>query len=218
MFDINAFTKALDSKLRSAYIEELSFLMLKHILPDFSSNFVLRDKPDLQAKEQSLGIEITEAVSPEVAQINGEYAKLRFGKNTEDEKSKCKRLIEKNGGSIDSFGLSYPMVNSNTEWNIFLNAMLKKIKLLPKYKEEGFTKMGLFIFFDEPPIPFNLNVSMEQFAEIQKDSMFKYDFLFFGYRNGVISYNFYDNSYNVYTIDKDKFNDMSKCARRKVEG
>ncbi len=31
MFDINAFTKALDSKLRSAYIEELSFLMLKHI-------------------------------------------------------------------------------------------------------------------------------------------------------------------------------------------
>ena len=129
MFDITAFTKPLDSKLHSTYIEQLSFSLLKHIFPETSSKLVLSDAPDLQAEDKSVGIEITEAVAPEIAQIDGEYAKLRFGKKTEHEIAKCKRLIEKNGGKIDSIGLSYPVINSIDEWNIFSNALKKKIKL-----------------------------------------------------------------------------------------
>ena len=217
MFDINAFTKPLNSKLHSAYIEELAFSMLKYVLPDYAFNFILKDNPDLQDKEQSIGIEITEAISPRFAQINGEFTKLHFGKNTENEKIKCKRLIEKNGGSLESFGLSYPVVTEKAERNIFLNAIKRKVELLPKYKEKGFTKMGLFILFDGVPIPFNLNDSMNRFAEIQMDSKDKYDFLFFGYRCGVINYNFHDMSYNVYVIDGYDFDDMSKLARKQVE-
>ena len=80
MFDITAFNKPLDSKLHSTYIEQLSFSLLKHIFPEISSKFILSDAPDLQTKDKSVGIEITEAVAPEIAQIDGEYAKLRFGK------------------------------------------------------------------------------------------------------------------------------------------
>ena len=77
--------------------------------------------------------------------------------------------------------------------------------------------MGLFIFFNEPPIPFNLESSMKRFAEIQNESADQYDFLFFGYRNGVIGYDFHSMSYKPYVIDQDKFDDISMCARRLVE-
>ena len=218
MFDITAFKKPLDSKLHSGYIEQLSFLLLKHIFPQISSRFVLNDAPDLQSKDKSIGIEITEAVSPKIAQIDGEYAKLRFGKKTEHDKEKCKRLIEKNGGEVDPIGLSYPVTNSNDEWNIFFNALKKKIKLLPSYRAKGFKKMGLFILFNEPPIPFDPNVAMERFAEIQNDSVDQYDFLLFGYHNGVICYDFSNMNYEVYTIDQDTFDDLSLCARKLIEG
>lgn len=140
MFDITAFKKPLDAKVRTKYIEQLSFSMLKHILPEFSSKFIWLDSPDLQTEDKSIGIEITEAIAPETAQIDGEYAKLRVGKKTENDKKECLRLIEKNGGSVDSIGLSYPVVNSNTEWNVFSKALTKKLKLLPKYREKGFAR------------------------------------------------------------------------------
>ena len=132
MFDITAFKKPLDAKLRTKYIEQLSFSMLKHILPEFSSKFIWLDSPDLQTEDKSIGIEITEAIAPQTAQIDGEHAKLRFGKKTENDKKECLRLIEKNGGSVDSIGLSYPVVDSNTEWAVFSKALTKKVKTTAK--------------------------------------------------------------------------------------
>ena len=61
MFDITAFSKPLESKLHSRYIEQLVFLLLNHIFPEISSDLILSDAPDLQAKDKSVGIEITEA-------------------------------------------------------------------------------------------------------------------------------------------------------------
>ena len=217
MFDITAFKKPLDAKLHKRYIEQLSFSMLKHILPEFSSKFIWLDSPDLQTEDKSIGIEITEAIAPETAQIDGEHAKWRFGKQTEHDKQECKRLIEKNGGTVDTIGISYPVVNSDLEWEIFEKALRKKLRILPTYKAKGFAKMGLFIFFNEPPIPFNLETSMTRFAAIQKDSVDQYDFLFFGYRTGVIGYNFRDMSYQHYSVDQDAFDDMSIHARKIVE-
>ena len=217
MFDITAFKKPLDAKLRTKYIEKLSFSMLKYILPEFSSKFIWLDSPDLQTEDKAIGIEITEAIAPQTAQIDGEHAKWRFGKQTVHDKQECKRLIEKNGGAVDTIGISYPVVNSDMEWKIFEKALRKKIRILPTYKAKGFAKMGLFIFFNELPIPFDLEASMTRFAEIQKDSVDQYDFLFFGYRTGVIGYNFHDMSYQHYPVDQDAFDDMSMCARRSVE-
>ena len=103
------------------------------------------------------------------------------------------------------------------ELEIFEKALRKKLRILPTYKAKGFAKMGLFIFFNEPPIPFNLETSMTRFAAIQKDSVDQYDFLFFGYRTGVIGYNFRDMSYQHYSVDQDAFDDMSIHARKIVE-
>lgn len=217
MFDINAFKKPLDSKLHSKYIEQLSFLILKHILPDFSSKLELCDAPDLQTNDKSVGVEITEAVSQIIAQINGEHIKFRFGKKTECEKEKCKEKIEKNGGKLDDIGISYPVTNSNDEWDIFSSALKKKLKLLPSYRAKGFKKMGLFIFFDEPPIPFDPEVAMERFAKIQNESKNQYDFLFFSFRNGVIGYDFSKMTHKFFNIESDAFDDLSLRARKQVE-
>ena len=164
-----------------------------------------------------MGIEITEAVVPQIARINGEYSKLRFGKKAEEEKERCKYIIQKNGGEVDPIGVSYPVVNSNDEWVVFSDALKKKLKLLPSYRKKGFKKMGLFILFNEPPIPFNPKIHMERFAEIQKDNVDQYDFLLFGYHNGVIIYDFSKMNHKVYTIDQDKFDYLSLRARKLVE-
>lgn len=218
MFDINAFKRPLDSHLHKKYIEQLVYLLLEHIFPEFASTFDLLDSPDLQTKDKFVGIEITEAVSSKVAQISGEHTKLLFGKTSELEKDKCKRKIEKNGGKVDSIGLSYPVTNSNEQWSIFSNAVIKKLELLPSYKEKGFKKMGLFILFDEPPIPFNPEIAMERFARIQSEYMHQYDCIFLGYRNGVIDFDFVEMKYEIHTIGAEAFDNLSLSARKIVEG
>lgn len=89
--------------------------MLKYILPEFSSKFIWLDSPDLQTEDKAIGIEITEAITPQTAQIDGEHAKWRFGKQTVHDKQEYKRLIEKKGGTVDTIGISYPVVNSDME-------------------------------------------------------------------------------------------------------
>ena len=218
MFDTIAFMKPLDSKLHSTYIEQLSFSLLKYIFPETSSKFILSDAPDLQAEDKSVGIEITEAIAPKIAQIDGEHAKLRFGKKTEHEIEKCKRLIEKNGGKVDSTGILYPVTNSKDEWSIFSNTLEKKIKLLPSYKRKGYKKMGLFIFFNDTPLPFDSKITMERFTEIQKDSIDQYNFLLFGHHNGMMVFDFFNMIHENYTIDQDTFNDLSSYAIKMVKG
>ena len=122
----------------------------------------------MQTEDKAIGIEITEAIAPQTAQIDGEHAKWRFGKQTVHDKQECKRLIEKYGGTVDTIGISYPVVNSDMEWKIFEKALRKKIIILQTYKAKGFAKKGLFIFFNELPIPFDLEASMPRFAEIKK--------------------------------------------------
>lgn len=217
MFEYTGFTTALDSKLHSKYNEQLVFYILKHIFPDSFSGFILDDKPDIQATDKSVGIEITEAVSPTVAQIDGEFAKLRFGKKLKSEQDKCKRIIERNGGKVDGYVLSYPVVDSKEEFDIFCNALKQKLKRLSSYREKGFQRVGLFIFFAQLPIPFNIEDSIKRFAEVQKMSEERYDFLFLGYYYSVIYYDLNTMSYKVYKIGEDQFQSMSLSARKTVE-
>lgn len=217
MFDITAFCKPLDSKLRSTYIEQLSFSLLKHVFPVLSAKLELLDAPDLQAKDKSIGIEITEAITPQIAQINGEYTKLRFGKKSEHEKEKCKQLIIKNGGSLDSIGLSYPGTTSKDEWNLFVASLVKKLNLLSSYRATGFQKMGLFIFLNEPPIPFDPQAALSRFANIQNSYSERYDFLLLGYHFGIIAFDLLKMNFEAYPIDPDIFNSLSLHARQLVE-
>ena len=154
---------------------------------------------------------------PEISHIKGEFTKLKFGKKDDNEKNKCIDKIKLSGGKIDDLGVSFPAVNSNDEWNAILNVLSKKLKLLPTYKSKGFDKMGLFIMFNEPPIPFNVSDSLLKLSDFQKDFEEKYDCLFLGYHYGVICYDFKTMSCTVNVIEEKHFQEMSVSARDIVE-
>lgn len=217
MFDITAFSKPLSSKLHKHYIEQLVFLILNHLFTQEMAGYILKDEPDLQNRENAIGIEITEAILDATAQINGEFTKYRIGKKTADAQAKCLRIIRQRGAKLDGIGISYPMITGIEERSLFCKALKKKLNKLPAYKAKGFTKMGLFIYFDEPPIPFEPSDSLAWFIEAQRDSNEKYDFLFLGYRDGVIHYNLCSMEYRVYPLDSKVFYELSYKARIAVE-
>lgn len=206
----------LKSNLHGRYIEHLSLLMLRRSFDGYS-DFDVSDKPDLVSVDGKCGIEVTEAIVPEIAHIKGEFTKLKFGKKDDNEKNKCIDKIKLSGGKIDDLGVSFPAVNSNDEWNAILNVLSKKLKLLPTYKSKGFVKMGLFIMFNEPPIPFNVSDSLLKLSDFQKDFEEKYDCLFLGYHYGVICYDFKAMSCTVNVIEEKHFQEMSVSARDIVE-
>lgn len=112
-----------------------------------------------------LGIEVTEAVTKEEAQIEGEFVKYRLESSLE-EKERRKQLIENNGAKVDELGLTYPVKNSDSEKLIFQDAVRKKMEKLASYRRQGFEKVGLFVFYDEPPIPVRLEELKNYFDAI----------------------------------------------------
>ena len=59
---------------------------------------------------------------------------------------------------------------------------------LASYRKQGFKKMGLFVFYDEPPIPIKLEELKECFDDVLKKYNDKYDVIYFGFTCGLIEY------------------------------
>ncbi len=88
MTDFEIFSKPIPNNLNNKFIEFVSLEILKYLYPDKYSSLKLVDKPDLQDKENQIGVEVVEAVNNNLAQIDGEFYKYRFGKKTKEEKRK----------------------------------------------------------------------------------------------------------------------------------
>ena len=108
--------------------------------------------------------------------------------NNEEKKVRRKQIIEENGAKVDELGLTYPVKNSDDEKFIFQNAIKKKMEKLASYRKQGFKKMGLFVFYDEPPIPIKLEELKECFDDVLKKYNDKYDVIYFGFTCGLIEY------------------------------
>lgn len=216
-FDLTAFPTPLKSQLRNKYIECLAFLLLKECYPFIYSDLLISDRPDLQLPDYSAGIEVTEAVLPRIAQINGEFTKLRVGKQSDSDKARCRRIIEQRGGKVEEFGISYPPQTGIEERILFQEAVRHKMRLVSSYRERGFESVGLFAVFDEIPIPFNPDDSIKWFIEAQDGYATKYDLLYFFYQCGLICYDFESNSCEIKIIGEQKYSELSKKARITVE-
>ena len=73
------FEKPLTSRFRKKYVEFLALEILQYCYGDFYKKFNVYDSPDLCDKERVVGIEVTEAVTIEEAQIKSEFVKYREG-------------------------------------------------------------------------------------------------------------------------------------------
>lgn len=209
----------LKSHLETKYTEYFAYLVLKRCYAEQYGDLVLDDAPDLQRPDKSVGIEVTVAVSKKRAQIDGEFTNYRVGKQDVDAKERCKQIIECNGGKIEQFGLSYPVQTLKGEQEIFRAAIQNKMKKLATYRRKGFTQVGLFMLYEEIPIPPD-NVQrdwLQLFDDAQDEYGDKYDFLYFCYPDALLTYYFSTGSYRVDVIGREQYGELSKAARLAVE-
>ncbi|MBR3600910.1 MAG: hypothetical protein IKL49_01080 [Lachnospiraceae bacterium] len=210
------FDKPLTSRHRKDFVEYLSLEILKYCYNDTYINFFVVDKPDIQNSDKIVGIEVTEAISREDAQIEGEFVKYRI-KNDANSKIRSKAIIEANGGKMDELSLSYPTKTLLMEKNVFQNVLRNKLKKFKTYKEKGFEKIGLFIYYDEPPIPFRLNDIKVWFDEVLEQYSEKYDWIYFSYPYGIIRYDIKENNIQATAIRREDYNTLQFNARVSVE-
>ena len=67
------FEKPLTSRFRKKYVETLALGILKYCYKEKYAGYEVHDAPDISDGNKLVGIEVTEAVSDEQAQIQGEF-------------------------------------------------------------------------------------------------------------------------------------------------
>ena len=206
------FEKPLTSRFRKKYVEFLALEILQYCYGDFYKKFNVYDSPDLCDKERVVGIEVT----IEEAQIKSEFVKYRL-ENDNSKKERRRQIIENNGGRVEKFGLSYPVKNSESEIVTFQNAIRKKMEKLSLYRSRGFKTLGLFIFYDEPPIPIKIELLKECFDQVLNEYNDKYDFLYFGYSCGLVYYDIVNSDIQVKIIDRSDYDKLMYAARIKTD-
>ncbi len=210
------FKRPLSSRQRKYFVEYFALEILKFCFGDTYDSFFVSDKPDIQNAEKRIGIEVTEAISREQAQISGEFTKYQF-ENNQTVRERRKTIIEARGGKLDELGLTYPVKNSDIEKRIFQNALNSKMEKLESYKEVGFTQIGLFIYYDEPPIPFKIEELKLYYDEILNQYQDTYDFIYFVYPCGLICYNITEDKIYVIKISRENYERLQYEARAIVE-
>lgn len=185
MTDFEIFSKPIPNNLNNRFIEFVSLEILKYLYPDKYSSLKLVDKPDLQDKENQIGVEVVEAVNNNLAQIDGEFYKYRFGKKTKEEKEKCRRTIERNGATVDEFGITYPVQYSNEELDILKYAIEKKIEKFDNYSPNEFKVLDLFVMYPSYLMPHSDIVLNDFFKYIGKINNKKYGRIFI-FSGGVL--------------------------------
>ena len=208
--------KPLTSRFRKKYVETLALGILQYCYKEKYDGFEVHDAPDISDGNKLIGIEVTEAVSDEQAQIEGEFVKYRLESRTE-EKERRKRIIEENGASVNQLGLTYPVKNGDDEKQIFQNAIRKKMEKLESYRTQGYQKVGLFVFYDEPPIPVKLEELKDYFDEAMNGYNDKYDIIYFVHSFGLIEYDVLTDEVQVIPIERSIYNKLRYDARVKIE-
>ena len=208
--------KPLTSRFRKKYVETLALGILQYCYKEKYDGFEVHDAPDISDGNKLIGIEVTEAVSDEQAQIKGEFVKYRLESRTE-EKERRKRIIEENGAIVNQLGLTYPVKNGDDEKQIFQNAIRKKMEKLESYRTQGYQKVGLFVFYDEPPIPVKLEELKDYFDEAMNGYNDKYDIIYFVHSFGLIEYDILTDEVQVIPIERSIYNKLRYDARVKTE-
>lgn len=209
------FEKPLTSRYEKDYVEMFALLLLQFCYPDDYNELQIHDAPDLYNMEETIGVEVTEAISNEEAQIKNEFSKFRMSKSIEDKEYR-KSIIERNGGMIGNFGLSYPIKNNKKEKDIIQKAICNKLKKYNSYKEKGFEKLSLFVYFSEPLIPIDSEQLKCYFSDILTDIVETYDYIYLAYSCGLICYDTIHDKLDIICINREDYDDLLYNARMRL--
>lgn len=127
------------------YWEAYAQLVLQHINPIKYAGLYLSDKPDLQDQKRSLGVEVTQAISPNAHEAECCYLKLLQEQN-ETKRLRLNERIGQCSASIRSGILLGP--NGHDDFSFIHNAHHKKLQKLNAGGYQRFEHNELFIRSD----------------------------------------------------------------------
>lgn len=210
------FTTPLNSELHKHYYEFRACKLFEYCYPK-RVELICSDKPDLQAVDKSLGIEVAEAILTQDAIVSGEFTKYEFGKKNAEDRKRCVQIIQMNGGRVDELCLSFPSHTLDDELQNYKDIINKKIRKLPQYRSQGYSHMGLFIVCSSIPIPFKIDTLRELFAAAQQTGTDKFDFIWLSYPCAVLLYEESTKQIVIHKVNPQVYDEIAINARVEVE-
>lgn len=210
------FTTPLKSELHKYYYEFRACKLFEYCYPK-RVELICSDKPDLQAVDKSLGIEVAEAILTQDAIVSGEFTKYEFGKKNAEDRKRCVQIIQKNGGRVDESCLGFPSHTLDDELQNYKDIINKKIRKLPQYRSQGYSHMGLFIVCSSIPIPFKIDTLRELFAAAQQTGTDKFDFIWLSYPCAVLLYEESTKQIVIHKVNPQVYDEIAINARLEVE-
>lgn len=180
------FIEPIKSKSQKHSQEYRVLATLRYLYPNRFENMVTGESPDLQDKENGIGIEVTAAVDFRDMRAYREFANLQQ-KNGNTEKHK--RAIISSGYSILTIPIKEDIVaistsgTSDGEKFFFQKSIRRKTEKLEQYRA-NFKRMGLAILLPESPTSYAENHFSEWISEVFDKSANLFDFVY------VISHRF----------------------------
>ena len=202
MTDFEIFAKPIPKRYSNIFIEFVSLEVLKYMYPDKYYNLQLVDKPDLQDKDNLIGVEVIEAVSNRIAQIDGEFYNYRFGKQLQYEKEKCIEKLKKNGALLDEYGITYPVQNSIDELEILKHAVVKKLEKFDNYDPNYYKSLDLFVMYTAYLMPHSDKQLDKFFEHIAQENSRRFDTIFIFSGGVLITYKTEKNEWSVKHIER----------------
>lgn len=206
-------TTALPSELAKLYEEYHALAVLKYCSPQQFSKLHKAESPDLQDEENSLGVEVTVAISPQDQQISGESLKYSNAK-TDAERERSLQIIRKNGGDRNKLCTSYPVGTASKDKKNVKNAYARKLKKLNAYRQKC-SRVGLVIKMDIPLFLFN----DPKWGEwLPRESEDEYDFVVLLHWSGLDIYENETKEYSRFRIGSDDMDALGRLGRMAAEG
>ena len=212
------FDDVLDSHLWKTSNEYTALASLKYCFGEKYRYLRKSEAPDLQDVENSVAIEVTDSVTPNDAQIIGEFTKLSQV-STEKQKEKCRKKIVQNGARLLSDGMiAWKSRGLETERHEIIHAFVQKLSKISEYRKMGFVNIGLLIYHEKPVFTETIDNFPKWLTEAQKNCADKYDFVYILHVKGLLFYDFASGEKSEVVIPREDRLALGNLGRMAAEG
>lgn len=212
------FAVPIEAKLQKYSQEYRVLSTLRYLFPNRFEKMVKGEAPDLQDKENGIGIEVTVAADWRDMRAAREFAKLQ---QENGDIEKCKKAITSSGYfffyTIKDKVAIYTSGTLEKEKAFFQESIRKKINNLEQYRAE-FQKIGLaVIWIDIPTSDVRDNLG-KWIAEVLDKTDIVFDFVYVLSHRFCVYYDVQEQSSELLTIKDMETKRLATIARMTAEG
>lgn len=168
------------TKFDTCFFERYARCSLVALLGERYASLVNEDRPDLQAPDRSLGIEVTRAMEENKSVADSLLLEMAGAEVQEEDREECDRILS-SGYAYGLQGGRYIGASEYDYW--FLAQPLKRI-IASKVRKVGsgfygdFREYGLYIFCKDYLNMDDIRLTMEYTRELQKGQTVAYRYLY----------------------------------------